>query len=174
MRVLVGLLPFVIAGAAVEATPARKVVKPQRANLPAFDFKGYVAGAALTDDQLQDCKADGDKTECKLDTEVAGISAPVYIDAYKKRMTRLNIVLLGGEGLGEITLAFMQKYGATCENKTEPWTSAGGTSLKNTVMSWCFKTGKLTVKQYGPRVDVPLVQYSDEYSAPVTPPKVDF
>lgn len=70
--------------------------------------------------------------------------------------------------------AFIAKYGPPASTRTEPWRNGMGASLDNGIMEWRFKTGVLTIKQTGYRLDVGEIVYEDENRSPPEPPVINF
>ncbi len=80
----------------------------------------------------------------------------------------------GGTDFLTLTDAFTQKYGKPCEQAVAKWQSRGGATYDNTVVTWCFKTGKLKLESLGPSLKYGSATYNDDYQAPAKPTPKDF
>lgn len=150
--------------------------------MPAFTFKEARAGEAMDPTVVGECQPDTDgiagKVKCKgNDGTVAGLklNLPPTYRFYNGRLISM-LFLYPGEALNYVSLstAFRERYGAPCASGTEKWQNGAGASLDNVVVTWCFKTGKLTLKAIGPSIRYGIVTYYDELTAPRKSAPVDF
>jgi hypothetical protein len=190
VKVLCGiaaLAAFTISGG-VEAqrkpaahTAAKPVVKSSAAR-PDFTFKEAHAGSAMDPSVVGTCTPTDDgiagKLECRgKDSVVAGVDlglAPSYY-FYNNRLTSM-IYLYDNDGIQFLTFlsAFREKYGAACSTSTPKWQNKAGSTFENTTVSWCFKTGKLTLERMGPSMKYGVVTYTDDVSGPSKSTPKDF
>lgn len=146
---------------------------PPKAPLPAFDFKGFVAGSVTPAEQLAKCGNGAVQTCQNTNDKIAGVWAITSISFYKGRMTEM-LAVPPVDGFPIILRAFTEKYGQPCKTSTETWRNGMGAALENQVVTWCFATGKLDIKNFGATIDKMWVFYADDHVAPEEKPKIDF
>lgn len=140
---------------------------PQKAGAPLkpFEFRGFVAGQKMSAEQEAHCrKSDFGPTFCEDqgDNKVAGVNVmSVYISASNGMISNVGIAA-DPIFFDVLTSAFKEKYGAPCKSYVSKWVGELGNSRPNPTMVWCFKSGKLTAKMYGARLDVSEIDYRDD------------
>lgn len=171
----------------VRKAPVTAVTVPKLARAPApvpvlplFTFKDAKAGGSMDPTSLGRCEADGRPGKLKCvgkDGMVAGIRLiiPPYYYFYNNRLTSM-LFLFNNEGVTFPTLlsAFRERYGAPCKTETEKWQNKAGAVFDNPTVTWCFKTGKLTLESMSTSRDYGDVMYSDDYTGPVEETPKDF
>lgn len=180
------LLALTLAGTAHAQAPAKKPAAPKSATaapLPLFDFKGMTAGEPVSESIFTSCSGDEDGTRsCSFaDKQIAGIS-PIYPDygsfsratLYNGKLTGIEFIA-EGEGFGKVLEALVARYGPPCKTETPKWQSKAGATFDNSVLTWCFRTGQLTLSQMDFKRDYMGLRYSDTQNRPpAQKPKIDF
>lgn len=153
--------------------PAQKV-----AELPVFEFKGFQAGKTYNQgfaETQKACSRAGTIVDCFFpETPVAGWKTRFNISFAENRL--LSIELTGSRyGLVDTLGAFTEKYGKPCATAPSEFINRLGGRIPIQTWTWCFKTGKLTLRERGRELDLWTAEYLDE-TVRVTPPrgKVDF
>lgn len=189
---VMGALLF--AGAAAVAAPPSRPSSPRPAvhapssggasqsptpSLPVFEFKGVRAGEVVDTAALGlKCgKPDEDQQIiCRgNDATVGGITnllAPAFY-LYNGRLSTM-IFVFDGSNYSTIAGALTAKYGEPCSTSHPEWKSKAGATFENTVMTWCFASGKLEAAEMSSRRDNSHLMYIDSNQPPPKAPKVDF
>ena len=144
-----------------------------------FEFKGIKAGVVSDISSIGVCapKDSNGVVRCEgSDDKIA--SLPMFQKPeYKFVNGKLsNLRFITGSMAYPILLsAFTQKYGPSCESKVEKWQNRLGAAFDNNVVIWCFRTGKLELRQRGLERDILNVWYGDVANPLPSPQvKVDF
>jgi hypothetical protein len=154
-------------------------------SLAVFQFKGVTAGESFDPSAMGSCEPpdkDGEVSCRPRDQSVAGIkqtptddddplSPPsVSMWFYNNKLTYVSIVFGGGH-FSTIETAFTQQYGKPCSIAHPKWHDVGGGTLDNTVLTWCFSSGKLTLSARGDDLDDQGdAIYQDEVNGPKSAP----
>lgn len=162
---VIGLLLAVAAEAAAPGT------------LPHFEFRGVVAGTPADENIVSRCRASdsvpGERSCITLADTVAGAAAATVVTYYNGRLS--SVYLSSSQGnYTAIASAFKEKYGTPCDVREEEWKSRGGVKTENTVVTWCFKSGRLMLNEIGGKLGQMSALYSDENKPPKAKPTVDF
>jgi hypothetical protein len=171
--VLLGLLT-----SASQAAPVKRPAARASASAPAFEFKGVTAGSVIDPTTIGTCNpanASGVITCSPSDRAVAGLegtSSPILY-FYKGRLTQM-LYLFHDMDFTLLNEAFTSKYGRPCAVTHPKWQSKGGATFDNTLVTWCFKTGKLVLTAISVSRDYGDATYTDTYQAPSKSVPVDF
>ncbi len=144
----------------------------------AFEFRGETTSAVVDLATKPACRGfmspSADGTFCIAPVEVAGVSNVLVSTRYYEG--RMN--LLGGtfnpRGYVTILNAFSEKYGPP-ELTNPDWQSTLGATFPNTVATWIFSDGTLTLKLRGSRqTESQFIFEATVNQPPVAPPVVNF
>lgn len=163
---------IIAAGLAVTLTGASPGTE-----LPNFTFRDVVAGIVVEPKEFGPCeKPDHRGVQACLqnDTSVAGEPADwVIVMLYQGRLTDV-----GGKfkstSFGSISKGFEAKYGKPCETGAKDFQSVMGVKAQSVFMTWCFRSGKLTLDQIGGNLSSGRFTYVDDHRPPPKEPKIDF
>jgi hypothetical protein len=166
----------------------------QAGSLPMFEFKGLGAGQAVAEDHplfRHPCFPDAAMTDdanrrvCVFrDRSVAGIDPLEGSNAYlyAGKLSRMDMRALNGHGqFARLEQALSARYGEPCRRQSRKWQNRLGGVFDNSVISWCFRTGTLTLtgmsedRYLDDAADLMLLRYQDDVVAPAAVgPKIDF
>lgn len=143
---------------------------PTVAHYKPFAFKGLVAGQPVDQAYLRDCNKERARSvlSCRaIDGDIGNYSdlAP-YVEIYDNRLTGLVYLFRRGAG-ATIYAAFREKYSEPCETRVESWRNGAGAALENQIVTWCFSTGKLTLRSISTDIRYGDAIYTDDFQAPV-------
>lgn len=149
------------------------------AQLVPFDFMGITAGEVVSKKAVFGCEDREQARLCKARrNEVAGVKGVVnpLVWLVDGKMAQLQFAFSNNFGHYErVKSALSAKYGKPCDVSTEDWANRMGTTLDNTVTTWCFSTGKLVLRQFGSRSTWSDFTYvDDDVKIPEKEPVVDF
>lgn len=134
--------------------------------LPVFSFRGVTAGVPVQRASLDRCdQGNSGMTMCgATDDEVAGVRAKVLTFFHD---SKLSAVLVESRPANYRALrqAARATYGQPCRQGSERRTNAARGAFEVPVTTWCFATGKLTLRQHGVRVEGAELFYEDEVNA---------
>lgn len=153
--------------------------------LPNFEFRDAVAGEPGTLTQFGRCsdsKVSG-KGSCAATTHRASPARPGFISGvalkaiiattYQGRLSGIYGTFSGSD-FPTIATAFGAKYGEPCKREDRDWQSRGGVKTTNTIITWCFRTGRLRLESHGASLLEGRFIYMDEWQPPAEAPRVDF
>lgn len=151
----------------------------QRARpLKPFEFRGIIAGQELTAEQMATCKEYEDHIPtCPFEKEeIAGVKTKILRFTVARKMLSTLDIWTDSREFPAVLSALKEKYGRACKSEITPWVPQLGNPRDNIIMTWCFKTGKLTAKMYTVRAEYSRIYYEDTNRAVDAIPKqkVDF
>jgi len=150
---------------------------PAATDLPNFEFRGITAGVPVDEKTTKGCKGrddlEGYRSCVTLSDSLAGVGASTVVSYYNGKLS--SVYLTSSQGnYRTIADAFKQKYGKPCDVRQEEWKSRGGVTIENTIVTWCFKSGRLQLNEVGGKLGEMSASYSDDNEPPRPQPKVDF
>ena len=181
MKVVIAVALLLASGSApsaVHKNPASAVAAAPTSNLPPFDFKGIVAGVTVPPGTLPSCSAgynDPMLVDCALTgSTVAGVDVTGSYQFYDDKLSQMTFVS-AASNFSTILNAFSTKYGNPCSVDHPKWRNRAGGVFDNTVVTWCFATGKLELSQMSTSLEWMSAQYLDRIvTLPIKPPKSTF
>ena len=158
---------------ATKAAPAKKIAAPR----PVFSFLGVTPEEAVTSASIggKECPVSAvGKTECS-NPYGSGMkigNAPIYILLMEFNNGKLYSVIgsVKSFGYADLMAAFTAKYGPPAESRPEKWQSKAGAVFDNTVSTWHFKGGDLTVEAMGSSRDDTDFTFTHPANAPEQAP----
>lgn len=139
-----------------------------------FEFRGETTATVVDLTSKEGCERIEGVDYCTAATELGGVNNVIYSASYFDG--RLNGLLgqFDGDRFMTMLAAFRTKYGEPVMSEAE-WRNRAGAVLPNTVATWTFEDGVLTLKQIGSRVTDGSFQFVTLRNQPPAPaPKVDF
>lgn len=139
-----------------------------------FEFRGETTSTPVDMTTKTGCNTVDGVAYCAQITELAGVSGVIYTASYYQG--GLNGLLGQFDGDRYLTMlrSFTEKYGAPKMSETE-WRNRAGAVLSNTVATWTFEDGTLTLSSIGHRVTDGAFEFiTTANQPPSTPAKVDF
>ncbi|MFZ4165288.1 hypothetical protein [Brevundimonas sp. NPDC058933] len=139
-----------------------------------FEFRGENTSTVVDTANNPNCMTDDGIVSCAQVASVAGVEGVIYSSAYHEG--RLNGLLgqFREEHFLTLLRAFTEKYGEPTMSKEE-WRNRAGASFDNTVATWAFSDGTLTLKQIGSRMGNGSFRFTATVNnPPASAPKVDF
>jgi hypothetical protein len=150
------------------------LVSASHPDRPAFDFKGFVAGEQIDPERIKKCDGIAPVKRCfKFRDKMVGVDAATAVSFHEGRMTSAWAQIPRG-AFSTVVAAVTEKYGKPCRSGTSVWKNAIGAEIDNVELVWCFRTGELTVQEYGSELKYMFFGYLDEHQAPKPEAKIDF
>lgn len=178
MKKLIALTALVATPLLVAPVPHRAAPAASSASRPVFEFKGLKAGEVIDPTPVADCSPPQPTGEMKCDLKdstiagIRGLTSPtIYL--YKGRLTSM-VHLFNAEQFLTMLDAFTTKYGQPCSTAHPKWQNKMGATFDNTVVTWCFRTGKLEMSAMSIDRTYGDFSYTDVYKAPAKAATVDF
>ena len=105
--------------------------------------------------------------ECKQTFSVVA-GTRTLISGYEIHNKQLYRLYITGDRISFPTVlrAFNQKYGTPCSFEKKNVQNRRGASFTSLNVTWCFKTGKLVMKERGFSVDTYYAEYLDDANQP--------
>lgn len=122
------------------------------------------------------CTGDGEAYECADygDPEIAGAKLEWLSLAYHQRLLYRVMASLDSRRFPTVLEAFTIKYGPP-STATKKWQSKGGSTFDNTVATWAFRDGVLTLESMGQSVGKSFFMFKSVKNAPPSAaPRIDF
>lgn len=142
--------------------------------LPVFEFKQVQAAQPVDLRRLPGCRPAATSTVCTNPRDkIAGYAAETRVEVFGGKLSSISMVIDRKDFFGLLD-AFRAKYGATCDEKILEMQNRVGRVVKGTVATWCFSTGKLQVRAFGPTLRQSEAVYLDVNQPAGPKPVVDF
>lgn len=139
-----------------------------------FEFRGETTATKVDMTTKMGCSTESGITYCGQTTDLAGVRNVIYTASYYGGGLNGLLGQFEGDYFPIMLRAFTQKYGEPVMSQTE-WRNRMGTVLPNTVATWTFEDGVLTLSQIGSRATNGSFEFvTTRNQPPAAPPKVDF
>lgn len=142
-----------------------------------FSFRDHRAGTVYDMEKLKrvkGCEPIGKDVLCTLPSSIVGTFAVVQ---YRFSRQHLSMLSVTGDRDSSVAVlnAFAERYGKPCDTGKESVSNRLGMKFDSTTVTWCFRTGKLTMHERGVRIDsYHAVYLDDEYPPEAETPRADF
>ena len=140
-------------------------------DLPAFSFREHNTVQTYNTESLYDagCKDTEQGIYCSFQDRIVG---QFVVMSYLVVDRRLSVFRFSGfrDSLPEVLPALVERDGRPCEAGTDTVRNKLGREFPVTTLTWCFATGKLTLRDRDGRIDSFSAEYRDDV---IRPPKRD-